>query len=478
MELSSELTCHGEAMSRRELLRAALAVASSAAAVSCVGRRPVAVDDIDRLARSLRGRILQAGSPGYDEARRVWNTAVDRRPLLMARCADVEDVRRCVSFARQHGTSIAVRGGGHSFAGHGVADGAVQVDLAELHAVTVDAAERRASVGGGARIKELLEPALRAGLYTPMGGCGDVGVAGLALAGGDTFAMGMHGTACDNLLSAQIVTADGSVLEVGPGSHEDLFWALRGGGGNFGIVTRLDFQLHPVRPTTSGYWEIPLKSAAGATRAVRELLEVAPDEVGAGFGLGPQSSAWVSCGILGEGIDAERTLAAWRAALRPVEPRTRTSLPDAKGVVLPPGARAAAAVFVNEMSDGLIDALVELAGRAPRDAYIYAAASRGAVARVPVGDTAYPLRRPGFHLSAEAPWTQVTDRVAAEEWTAGFETAVRPFGRLAYVNYLGAASVDQVRDAYGPNYERLARIKGRYDPANLFRSNHNILPAR
>jgi FAD/FMN-containing dehydrogenase len=310
-----------------------------------------------------------------------------------------------------------------------------------------------------------------------MGGCGDVGVAGLALAGGDTFAMGTHGTACDNLLSAQVVTAEGAVLEVGPGSHEDLFWALRGGGGNFGVVTRLDFQLHPVRPTTSAYWEILLQGAAGAIRAVRELLQVAPDEVGAGFGLGPQSSAWVYCGFLGEGVDAERTLAAWQRALRPVEPRTRTSLPDAKGVVLPPGSSAHAAVFVHGLSDPLIEVLVEHAGRAPHDASIYAVASRGAVSRVAVGDTAYPLRQPGFHISAEAPWTQAADRVAAEEWTARFETAMHPFSRLAYVNYLGVSSVDRVRDAYGPNYERLARIKGRYDPANRFRSNHNILPA-
>ena len=154
-----------------------------------------------------------------------------------------------------------------------------------------------------------------------------------------------------------------------------------------------------------------------------------------------------------------------------------TSLPDANGVTLPPGSRTAAAVFVNTLSDVLIDVLVEIGGRAPPDASVYVAASRGAVARVAVTAAAYPLRQPGFHVSVMAPWTKVTERAAAEEWTERFKTAMRPFSRLAYVNYLGASSADQVRDAYGPNYERLARIKHRYDPANLFRTNHNILPA-
>ena len=398
----------GELLSRRDLLRA-LAIASGATALSCVGHHPsqsavpVGLDEVEQLARSLRGRVVHAGSPGYDEARRVWNTAVDRRPLLMARCADVEDVKRCVFFAQAHGIPIAVRGGGHSFAGHAVADGAVQVDLAELNDISVDPAARRASVGGGARIKELLEPTLRAGLYTPMGGCGDVGIAGLTLAGGDTSGMGAHGTACDNLLSAQVVIADGRVLEVGPGSHEDLFWAIRGGGGNFGVVTRLDFRLHPVRPTTSASWSIPAKNALAAIRAVRELLQGAPDEVAAAFGFGPPSSAWIYCGFLGDGVEAERTLAAWRSAFRPVEPRTTRLLPDAKGVTLPPGSFTAAAVFVNGLSDTLIDVLVEIAARAPNDASMYVVASRGAVARVAVNDTAYHFASLAFTYQCRPP---------------------------------------------------------------------------
>ena len=196
---------NAELLSRRELLSMTLAIASGTTAVNCVRHRPsrsavpVGRDQLDRLARSFTSRVLHAGSPGYDEARRVWNRAVERRPLLMARCANVEDVRRCISFAQGRGIPIAVRGGGHSYAGHAVADGVVQVDLAELNDVSVDVAAARATVGGGARIKELLEPTLRAGLYTPMGGCGEVGVAGLTLAGGDTSGMsayGMRATTC------------------------------------------------------------------------------------------------------------------------------------------------------------------------------------------------------------------------------------------------------------------------------------------
>ena len=227
------------AWTRRDFMRAT----GGAVALGAFGTLPWSsaadsVSNLDDLARSVHGRLLRGDSPGYDEARKVWNLAYDRRPLAMVRAVGVDDVRRCVEFASKHTVPIAVRGGGHSYAGYGVADGALQIDLATFSKVTVDRDRRVASVGGGTRIRDLLKATLVAGLYTPMGGCGSVGVAGLTLAGGDTGGRGLYGTVCDNLIGAQLVTADGEVLELGPGKNEDLYWAIRGGGGNFGVVTR------------------------------------------------------------------------------------------------------------------------------------------------------------------------------------------------------------------------------------------------
>lgn len=223
--------------SRRDFVHAGLATAGVVALGACahtgVSRRSAANGsgaDLNDLAQHMHGRFLRDGSPGYDDARKVWNLAYDRHPLAMARCADINDVRRCVEFARRHSVSVCIRGGGHSYAGFGVADGALQVDLGAFTSVHVDRDRRVASVGGGTRIRDLLTATLAAGLVTPMGGCGSVGVAGLALAGGDTAGRGLYGTACDNLIGAQLVTADGAVLELGPQQNEDLFWAIRGGG--------------------------------------------------------------------------------------------------------------------------------------------------------------------------------------------------------------------------------------------------------
>jgi FAD/FMN-containing dehydrogenase len=214
----------------------------------------------------------------------------------MARCDGIDDVRHCVAFARRHRVPVAIRGGGHSYAGFGVADGALQIDLGAFNTVAVDRDRRVASVGGGTRIKELLAAILAVGLHTPMGSCGEVGVAGLALAGGDTSPRGLFGTACDNVIGAQIVTANGDVLELGPDRNEDLFWAIRGGGGNFGIVTRLDFRLHPLLTRHSASFEFGWTDIAGAMRTFGELVRETPDEVRASFLVENDTGAVASCG--------------------------------------------------------------------------------------------------------------------------------------------------------------------------------------
>jgi len=434
------------------------------------------VSNLDDLARTVRGRLLRRSSPGYDEARKVWNLAYDRRPLAMVRAADVDDVQRCVEFARKHTVPIAVRGGGHSYAGYGVADGALQIDLATFNTVTVDRDRRVASVGGGTRIRGLLSATLAAGLYTPMGSCGSVGAAGLTLAGGDTGGRGLYGTACDNLIGAQLVTADGELLELGPGKNEDLYWAIRGGGGNFGVVTRLDFRLHPVVPVHSAAFNVGWRDIAGVLRAFGELIRNAPDEARAAFVLDPESGASVECGYRGDATAAAGYLEKWKAAFRPVQGQLSTSTPNPEGEVWATTSVAVDGAFIEDLSGGVIDVLARAATEGRGIGQMLLGLSHGVVARIPMTATAYPLRGTGLSTLVDAEWRKPEARASAERWVAETGSALRPWARRAYVNYLPPSAPERIHEIYGVNYPRLARIKARYDPENLFRENQNIRP--
>ena len=467
--------------SRRDFVRAGIATAGAVALGACAPTRTQRASvatwstaDLDDLAQRIRGRFLRDGSPLYNEARKVWNLAYDRRPLAMARCADVDDVRRCVEFARRHAVPVAIRGGGHSYAGFGVADGALQIDLGAFTTVTVDADRRIASVGGGTKIRDLLTATLAAGLFTPMGGCGSVGVAGLALAGGDTAARGLFGTACDNVIGAQLVTADGEVLELGPGRNDDLFWAIRGGGGNFGVVTRMDFRLHAVRTFHSANFQFGWNDIAGAMRTFGELVRETPDEVRAGFRVTAETGASANCGFYGDPAAAAAYLAKWKAAFRSVEPRMGSSMPNPEGEVWATTSLAVDGAFLEGMTDGVVDVLARAAVAARGVGAMLMGLSNGVASRVGMTDTAYPLRGTGLSCLLSAEWTRPEDRAQAERWVAEHGAALRPWARRAYVNYLAPSTPARIREIYGVNYPRLARVKAQYDPANLFRSNQNI----
>ncbi len=461
---------------RRDFVRAGL-VTAGAAALADRATGTSTVSDLDQLARTIRGRFLRDGSPGYDIARKVWNRAYDRRPLAMVRCLDTDDVRRCVDFARRNTVPVAIRGGGHSYAGLGVADGALQIDLGAFNSVTIDPDRRIASVGGGTRIRDLLTGTLAAGLYTPMGGCGSVGVAGLALAGGDTAWRGLFGTACDNLIGAQLVTADGALLELGPARNQDLFWAIRGGGGNFGVVTRLDFRLYPIRPPHTAAFAFGWNDIAGALRAYGDLVREAPDQARCGFVVDPEFGAVARCSFLGDAAAAASYLEKWKAAFRPVEARMSSTLPDAEGEVWAPTLLAVDGAFLEDLNDELVTVLARaiLAGRGVGQMLL--GLSNGAAARVGTTDTAYPLRGRGLSSLVAAEWDNPEAGRRAAQWVRDTGAALRPWARRAYVNYLAPSTPERIREIYGVNYPRLARIKARYDPANLFRVNQNILPA-
>jgi FAD/FMN-containing dehydrogenase len=395
----------------------------------------------------------------------------------MARCADIDDLRHCVEYASRYSVPVAIRGGGHSYAGFGVADGALQVDLSEFNAVTVDAERRIAAVGGGTKIRDLLTATLAAGLYTPMGSCGAVGVAGLALAGGDTAGRGLFGTACDNVIGAQLVTADGDVLELGPGQNEDLFWAIRGGGGNFGVVTRLDFRLHPVPTNHRVTFQFGWDGIHGAMRTFGELVRETPDAVRAGFFVDPVSGASASCGHYGDPAEASAYLAKWNIAFRSVEASMSTSMPNPIGEVWESTPLAVDGAFLEGMTDGVVDVLARAAVDGRGVGAMLMGLSNGAAARVGMTDTAYPLRGTGLSSLLSAEWKRPEERARAERWVTEHGAALRPWARRAYVNYLAPSTSERIREIYGVNYPRLARIKAQYDPANLFRSNQNIVPA-
>ena len=480
------MTTHGNEIpswTRRDFCRVVVATAGAAALGACsrngtprASLATLAAAELDDLARKIRGRFLRDGSPLFDEARKVWNLAYDRRPLAMARCADVDDVRRCVEFARRLSIPVAIRGGGHSYAGFGVADCALQIDLAALNAVRVDPHRRVASVGGGTRIKDLLTATLAAGLITPMGGCGDVGVAGLALAGGDTAARGLFGTACDNVIGAQIVTADGEVLELGPGRNEDLFWAIRGGGGNFGVVTRLDFRLHAVRTFHAITFQFGWTDIAGAMRIFGELVRETPVEVRAAFDVDAERRASARCGFYGDSAAAAAYLARWRAAFRSVEPSMESSMPNAQGEVWATTSLAVDGAFLEGMTGEVVDVLARAATAARGVGAMLMGLSNGVASRVGMADTAYPLRGTGLSCLLSAEWKRPQERERATQWVAEHGAALRPWARRAYVNYLAPSTAERIREIYGSNYSRLARIKAQYDPTNLFRVNQNILP--
>ena len=459
--------------------------------------------EFDGLRRSLRGELLLPTSSSYDPARRIWNGAIDRRPACIARCAGVADVVAAVRFARGHGLEIAIRGGGHNVAGTAVCDGGLVVDLSAMRAVWVDPAGRTAWVQGGALWGDVDRETQAHGLATTGGIVGHTGVAGLTLGGGIGFLMRKHGLAVDNLLAVEVVTAEGRIIRASADEHPDLFWALRGGGGNFGVVTSFRFALHAVGPTVMAG---PIFWAADDTtlvlRGYRDVAARAPDELGTVVRLGtvpplpaiPEHLHWrpaiaVACCYAGSVEDGER-------AVRPLR-RIGTPLVDLLGpspyadfqsglddTVLHGWHYYWKATNLAGLSDEAIAVIADHAhaARSPRS---YAAMFHmgGAVARVPHAATAYPARDVAHNIIIDAVWLpgESAEHAAAETaWARRFLQALEPHrAGGVYVNFLDSDDdTSRVREAYGDRvYRRLAEIKATYDPDNVFHHNKNIQPA-
>jgi hypothetical protein len=445
--------------------------------------------DIAALREGLRGAVILAGDPAYEQARRVWNGNVDRKPALIARCDGVTDIQRAVTFAGGRGLLLSIRGGGHSAPGYGTNDGGMVIDLSLMKGVTIDPAARTARVEPGVLWRDLDAAAQAHGLATTGGTVSNTGVIGLTLGGGLGWLMGKHGLTVDNVLSANVVTADGRALTASATENTDLFWALRGGGGNFGIVTSMMFRLHPVTEVLGGLVLYPLDQAGAMLRHYRDICPTLPDEAEAYAGvLTSPDGIPIGAMILGD----NGPVAAGEKVLAPLR-QFGTPIADLVGPV-PYGARQIMldapnaehglhrywrAAFTETISDGLIDTIVEGASRfsSPLSAMLFFY-MHGAAARVPTDDTAFSARRAQWDFDAIGQWVEGSESPVHIGWLKDIWSKLEPHLKgSVYINHVAADDgVEKIRASYGTNHQRLRTIKAKYDLGNLFRVNANIPP--
>ena len=453
------------------------------------GVHPVSI--IDQLSSRVRGQVLRPRDDGYHEARRIWNAMIDRRPAAILRCVEVADVIEAVSFARENGLLLSVRGGGHNVAGNAVCDGGLMIDLSLMRNVQVDEPRRIAQAQGGATWRDFDNSAQTFGLGTTGGVIPATGIAGLTLGGGLGWLMRKYGLSCDNLLAAQVVMADGRCLSADADNNPDLFWGLRGGGGNFGIVTSLQYQLHEVGNVVGGMVAHALDHAAVVLRFARDYLKQAPNELGAMavFVTGPDGSKALAimvcwCGTPAEG---ESVLQPLRTFGRPVADTISTMPYDQFQLLLesgfPPGLQNYwKSNFLDELTDDAIDVLVEGFEQVPSPTSAMAIELLGgAVAKVAKEATAFSHRNACFNLLIVSSWPSVNDTELNVRWTRRLWEEMQPYSsQQVYVNYLGQVADEgreRVHAAYGDtNYKRLVALKRKFDPENIFRTNQNISP--
>jgi FAD/FMN-containing dehydrogenase len=445
-----------------------------------------------RLREEFSGPLLRPGDPGFDEARQIHNGMINKRPALIARCRGTADVVAAVNFAREQSLEVAVRGGGHNVAGRAVCEGGLMIDLAGQKGIYVDSRNRTARSQGGVTWGEFNRETQLKGLATTGGVISSTGIAGLTLGGGIGYLMGKYGLTADNLLSAEVVTADGRVLRASEDENEDLFWALRGGGGNFGVVTSFEYRLHPVGPEViGGLIAYPFDSSRDVLRFYRDFTASLPDElfvfgglVHAPDGSGMRLAAMIPChcGSLEDGEVAVEPIKQFGSpALNTIGPIPYAKLNSMLDAGYPRGAlNYWKSGFLADLSDDVIDVLIEQFSRCPSPmSALILECFHGAVTRIEPTTTAFPHRSSGYNFAVVSQWRTPEGADANVAWARETFNALRPHMiGSAYVNYLGdddGASV--VRAAYGPNFERLQSVKNRYDPQNLFHLNQNIPPS-
>jgi len=446
----------------------------------------------------LKGDVVLPGDSQYDEARKIWNATIDKHPAVIVRCTTTADVVLAVNLAREQGLTLAVRGGGHNIAGNALCDDGLVIDLSRMRAAKVDPAARRVTIEGGALLSDLDAATQAHGLATPVGINSTTGIAGLTLGGGFGWLSRKYGLTVDNLESAEVVTAAGEVVRASATEHPDLFWALRGGSGNFGVVTRFEFRLHPVGPNLlSGLIVYPISEAKQVLRRYREFAAKAPDELSVWSVLRlapplpflPESVHGKGVVVLallyaGDPKQGEALIAPLRTFGTPVGEavgvQPYTAWQQAFDPLLTHGARNYwKSHNFSKLDDGLFDAVVEYIGKQPSpQCEIFFGAIGGATKRPAPDSAAYPHRDAEFVMNVHGRWENAADDERCIRWARDFFKASAPFATGgAYVNFLTEDEGDRVRAAYGANYDRLAGVKRKYDAKNLFHVNQNIAPA-
>jgi FAD/FMN-containing dehydrogenase len=447
----------------------------------------------DSLRAQMAGPVLAPSDPAYEDARRVHNGLIDRRPALVARCHGTADVQAAVRFARERGLEIAVRGGGHNVAGNAVCDGGLMIDLSAMRGVHVDPRARRARAQGGATWGNYNRETQLYGLASTGGVVSTTGVGGLTLGGGLGWLMGKHGMAVDCLRAVELVTASGEVVRASADEHSDLFWAVRGGGGNFGVATWLEYELYPVGPMVlGGLVAHPFTAARDVLRFYRDFTQSLPDDLTAFAGLlhAPDGSGAQIAAIM---VCHAGSLEAGAAAVAPVK-RFGSPVMDVIGPMpysavntlfdagFPRGAlNYWKSSFLATLADGAIDTMIERFAAAPSPmSGLLLEHFHGAVTRVGPTDTAFPHRTVAHNFLAVAEWLEASATQANVAWARDTYAALAPhFASGRYANYLNAEEVTQsgaVSDAFGPNWKRLREVKERIDPDNVFHLNQNIKP--
>ena len=439
-------------------------------------------------AHGFSGEILTEEHPSYDKARTTFNALTDRRPAAIARCRSAADVVAALRVAAEHGLPVAVRGGGHNVAGHAVCDGGLVVDLSGLDAVEVDPDVRIARAGGGAAWRAFDAATQAHGLAAPGGTFGTTGVGGLTLGGGIGFLIGRYGLSCDNLIGAEVVTVDGAVVEANDDAHADLFWAIRGGGGNFGVATRLDFRLHPIDEVVGGILIWPVQAAAEPMRVFRDVALAAPDDFSTQAVLG-HSAQTGQCvfGVIvcSTGPEVEPELLRRLRGVEGLvldEVRRRPYLEQQSLLDMPFGLRHYwKGHFVRELPDALLDGLEQAIDPDVPRGSILIEAIHGAATRVPSGATPVGFRDAAFNVSALGIWDDPATDDVQVDWARETAALAAPHSLQGggYLNYMQADEpVERVRAAFGAEaFERLQAVKRQYDPANVLRFNQNIPPA-
>jgi FAD/FMN-containing dehydrogenase len=454
-----------------------------------VSAQKASIPLVEDLRSELRGPVIGPADPDYETARRVHNGMIDKRPAVIARCVGVADVMAALQFGLAHDLPIAVRGGGHNVAGKAVCDDGIVIDLSAMKGIRVDPGNRTARAGAGLTWGDFDRETQAFGLATTGGAISTTGIAGLTLGGGIGWLQRKHGLTCDNMLSADVVTADGRFLTASETEHPDLFWGLRGGGGNFGIVTSFEYRLHPLGQILAGPVVHPLSAAKDAFRFFRHFMHDAPDEVSGAFALGPlpdgQRAAVFFLVYAGPPDEGEKVVAPVREFGSPLEdllgPMSYCELQQAYDADFPFGIKNYwRSSNLAALSDDAIDTMVAFMESAPSlQPMVFVERLGGAIARVPADATAFGHREAGYDLVIASIWSEDTEQKAHVDWARSFWEAMQPYAaESVYVNYLSEEGEARVRAAYGEaHYARLVELKRKYDPENVFRSNQNIQPA-